>query len=72
MQAVRRVDPGEAVALIVELPWARRGYDELASFYEAGGMSEEAGVMKLIVSERFGADHPGSDPEQRGDHREVP
>lgn len=68
MQAVRRIDVGEAVALIVDLPWARRGYDELAAFYRAGGMSEEAGVVELIVLERFGADHPCSDPEQRGDH----
>lgn len=69
---MRQVDPGEAVALLVELPWARRGYEDLAAFYESRGMLEEAGVMRLILSERFVADHPGSDAGQRGDDRKVP
>lgn len=57
---------------MLDLPGARKGYDDLASAYESAGMAEEAGVLRYLVSERFGADPSSPDEEQRGDAPEVP
>jgi len=47
-----------AISLIVESPWARRGYEELASYYESAGQADNAEVLRFVVSEKFGADDP--------------
>lgn len=50
--------------MILDMPWERRGYDELLRHYESSSMEEEASVIRLIISERFRADSPGTDQEQ--------
>jgi hypothetical protein len=46
-----------ALELIVDRPWARKGYEDLAECYQSAGMKEEAEVLKSLVLERFGAEH---------------
>jgi len=73
MQGMRSIErAAEAVELIMERPWARKGYEDLASYYDSTGMGDEAEVVRFLVSERFGADHTSPDEEQREDHIGVP
>lgn len=61
-----------ALILVLEHPGARKGYDDLAVAYESAGMVEEAGVLRYMVSERFGADPSHPYEEQRDDTYKVP
>jgi hypothetical protein len=60
------------MSLIVEAPWARRGYEELASYYESAGQADNAEVLRFVALEKFGAEGPHSDEGQRGHDRAVP
>lgn len=61
-----------ALLLVLDRPETRKGYDDLAAAYDSMGMSEEAGVLRHLVSERFGADSSYPDEEQRGDASALP
>ena len=60
------------MAIILESPWARRGYEDLAACYEAMGAAERADVLRFLVSEKFGVDVAHPDEGQRGDHSQLP
>ena len=46
----------EAISMVVESPWAKRGYEELAVWYESAGMPDKAEVVRFLVAEKFSAD----------------
>ena len=57
MPRMRSVDKRvSALLMVVEIPSARKGYEDLATSYELMSMSDEADCVRFLVSEKFDAD----------------
>lgn len=54
-----------SLSLLVSLPAAERGYRELASYYEEAGRDEDAQAVRFLISEKFRANDPDNNEEQR-------
>ena len=50
------ISAAEAMAMVVESPWAKRGYEELVAWYDSAGMPDKAEVVRFLVAEKFCAD----------------
>jgi DNA-binding SARP family transcriptional activator len=57
----------EALAMILERPFAERGYEQLMRYYEQAGMSGEAEAVGFLIKERFHADGSDASEGQRDD-----
>lgn len=61
-----------SLSLLASFPAAERGYEELASYYEEAGRAEDAQAVRFLISEKFRANDPDNNEEQRQHSGPVP
>jgi tRNA G10 N-methylase Trm11 len=63
----------EALMLILENPYAKKGYQEFAKYLKNVGKQQESDAFQHLITKRFGDAHSAnSRQEQSTDNREVP
>lgn len=72
MQGMRTIDRlMSSLSLLASFPAAERGYEELASYYQEIGRVDDAEAVRFLISEKFRANDPDNNKEQRQDIETV-
>ena len=45
----------KALVLIIESPWAQKGYEDLEKYFKSNNMKNEAEAINFLLKEKFNA-----------------
>jgi len=66
---VNQVVAIHALVLILEQPFAEKGYRELSKYYKDIGMNHESNSIDALIKKKFSVKSPHINNEQRDDNR---